>query len=111
MKLFLKDNGKESGAVQPKAAKKTKKAIDPLIITVQNAVSQLSEANEQTGKLVDSVILHLSRSTPMPVVTMEAPVITIPPYPEVEPPMEWEVTVTSRDAKDLIKNATLKRIK
>ena len=110
MKLFLKDNGKK-----PDTVKKNKKATavtpDPLILTMQGAIGEMSATNARAVELLDTVVLHLSSDRPNPIIQMDAPVIKIPPYPEMDPPRQWRVTVTRRDNKGLIQEVDLERIK
>ena len=110
MKLLLKDNGKKPDRGE-KNKKTTAVTSDPLILTVQGAVSEMSKSNAVAVELLDSVVLHLSRDRPIPIVKMDAPVIKIPPYPEMDPPRQWRVTVTRRDNKGLIQEVDLERIK
>jgi len=112
MKLFLTDNGKKPD----KVVKKTKRAaavtpVDPLIVTVKDAISEMSTTNARAVELLDNVVLHLSRDLPTPIIQMDAPVINTPPYPELDPPRQWRVTVAERDAKGFIRVVDLERIK
>jgi len=111
MKVFLKDNGKNSSKVAKKSKKISAVTSDPLILTVRDAISQMSTNNAKAVELLDNVVLHLSRDLPTPVIKMDAPVITIPPYPEMDPPRRWRVRVTQRDNKGFIQEVDLERIK
>ena len=102
----------------PKTVKKqkgTQKAVtteNPLIVTVQDAITKMDQTNSRAIELIESVTLSLSRELPTPVIQMEAPAINIPAYPpQPDPPRQWRVTVTRRDAKGFIQEVDLERIK